>query len=81
MSYQPKPKSGTLFKNEKKSDKHPDYRGKLIDENGKEWALAAWIKEGKNGKFLSLAYDEPRANPYKQPMNLTATDNGGELPF
>ena len=73
MSYEQKPGTGTLFKNDKKSDKHPDYRGKILDQNGKEWALAAWVKEGKKGKFLSLKMSEPRPQDPKNDSN--------ELPF
>ncbi len=42
-----------LFKNDKKSDKSPDYTGKITLSDGTEKRLAAWIKDGKNGKFLS----------------------------
>lgn len=46
--------TGVLFKNDKgDNEKRPDYKGK-IDIAGKEYELAAWIKEGKSGKFLSL---------------------------
>jgi uncharacterized protein (DUF736 family) len=50
--------TGVLFKNEKKeSDKHPDYTGK-INVNGEEMKLAAWIKTGAKGKFMSLKLDQ-----------------------
>jgi hypothetical protein len=46
---------GTLFKNDRKeSDSHPDYKGS-INVNGEELWLSAWIKDGKNGKFMSLS--------------------------
>lgn len=46
--------SGALFKNEKATtEKSPQYTGK-INVNGKEYRLAAWVKEGKKGKFMSL---------------------------
>ena len=73
MAYEQKPGTGTLFKNDKKSDKQPDYRGRIVDQSGKEWALAAWVKEGKKGKFLSLKMDEPRPQDPKNDSN--------ELPF
>lgn len=51
---------GVLFREqEKKSDKSPDYTGK-VDVDGKEYRLAGWIKDGKRGKFLSLAVSEPQ---------------------
>ena len=50
--------SGALFKNDKKgNERSPDYSGK-INVNGKDLRLAAWIKEGKSGKFMSLKVSE-----------------------
>lgn len=61
MAYEQKPNSGSLFKNDKKtSDKHPEYTGTWKDADGKEWQLAAWVKEGKKGKFFSLSASEKR---------------------
>jgi hypothetical protein len=54
MAYEKKEGSGALFKNsERKTDKHPEYRGDILID-GKEYWLAGWVKEGKNGKFFSL---------------------------
>jgi len=56
MAYQQKPGQGVLFRNDRKdSDRHPDYRGQATDENGNEYWLSGWIKDGARGKFLSLA--------------------------
>jgi len=51
--------SGVLFKNESENEKAPAYKGK-INVDGKDYELAAWIREGKNGKFMSLKVQEPR---------------------
>jgi hypothetical protein len=75
---------GVLFKNDKKNkDTHPDYTGNVVLTEAllKEYEgamvngevkvdLAAWIKEGKRGKFLSLSASAPytgarRAAPAK----------------
>jgi hypothetical protein len=49
---------GMLGRNtNKQSDKHPDYSG-TININGKDYWLSGWLKEGKNGKFFSLAVKE-----------------------
>ena len=58
---------GILFKNDyKENDNHPDYKGK-INIGGEEKELAAWVKKGKNGKFLSLSVSEPyEPTPSKQ---------------
>lgn len=46
--------SGVLFKNDRKErDNQPDYTGK-IHVDGRERRLAAWIKTGQNGKYMSL---------------------------
>lgn len=64
-NYTPKPNTGTLFKNTKKTDpKHPDMTGTYLNENGVTRRMAAWTKEGKSGKFLSIVFsdmDQPRS--------------------
>jgi hypothetical protein len=55
MAYEPREGSGVLFKNlDKKAENQPDYRGDIMVA-GKVFELAAWIKEGKKGKFMSLS--------------------------
>jgi len=56
--------TGVLFRDDKRTnDRAPEYTGKWTDENGKEWRLAAWVKEGKSGKkFFSLKASEVREN-------------------
>ena len=51
--------SGVLFKNQSENEKAPAYKGK-INVDGKDYELAAWIREGKSGKFMSLKVQEPR---------------------
>lgn len=49
---------GVLFKNDRKeTDNHPDYKGSC-EVDGVEYWIAAWIKTGKKGKFMSLAFTE-----------------------
>lgn len=51
--------SGILFKNDRKtSDKHPDYKGRATID-GQELYISAWVKEGRNGKFMSLSFKSP----------------------
>lgn len=52
--------SGAIFREqEKKSERAPDYTGSCLI-NGQELRIAGWIKEGRSGKFMSLAFSEPR---------------------
>jgi hypothetical protein len=55
MAYEQKEGSGALFKNDKGDNpKRPDYRGD-ITLGGVKYDLAAWIKEGNKGKFMSIS--------------------------
>lgn len=60
--------SGVLFKNDRKSTtKHPDYRGEIVVEGRTYW-LSAWIKDGKKGKFMSLALQPKEDRPTTREM-------------
>lgn len=72
--------TGVLFKNESDNEKAPMYRGK-INVDGKEYELAAWVREAKSGKgkFLSLKVQEPRAKGEKKPVMFDDIDS--DVPF
>jgi hypothetical protein len=77
MSYTAQNNTGSLFKNDRKNnEKQPDYTG-TVNVDGKELRLAAWVKEGKNGKFFSLKLSEPQEKTSSTP---TSSDNDN-LPF
>ena len=69
--------SGALFKNDnKEKPTHPDYKGKLTVGGAKFW-LSAWIKEGKSGKFMSIA-----ATPAEErDGGKSATKSNDDIPF
>ena len=67
--------TGILFKNDVGDNpKRPAYKGK-IDVDGKEYQLAGWLREGKNGQFISLKIDDKAA---AKPAAKEETD---EIPF
>ena len=68
--------TGAIFKNDnKKAENHPDYKGK-VNVNGKEMEVAGWIKEGKNGTYISLSFKEPFVKG-----TTTVKQNSGDMPF
>jgi hypothetical protein len=75
--------SGVLFKNDKKeTSNHPDYKGN-IRVNGQEYWLSAWIKEGKNGKFMGLALS-PKEEQGQAPQAKSSKkieDMDDDIPF
>ena len=67
--------SGVLFKNEKKShDSQPNATGSAMI-GGVEYWVSAWTKEGKKGKFQSLAFT--KKDEQRGPKKSTDTD----IPF
>ena len=65
MAFEKKDMTGAMFKNDRKeTDKHPDRKGDCVID-GKEYWVAGWLKEGKNGQFLSLAFTAKDAKPEK----------------
>ena len=60
--YELKENALTIFKNEKKSETHPDWKGK-INVEGKLYDIALWEKEGAKGMFFSGKVSEPWTKP------------------
>lgn len=71
MAFELKDGQGTLFKNDKDGNEaRPDYRGEA-NIGGEIYRVAGWLKQGKNGKWMSLSIspkdeDRPRANGRRQ---------------
>jgi hypothetical protein len=61
MAYEHRPGSFSLFKNDKKgNEKAPDYTGTGMDMDGQMIRVAAWLKEGQRGKFMSCKIEPAR---------------------
>jgi len=75
---------GVLFKNDRKEkENQPDYTGK-ITLGGKEKRLAAWLKDGQKGKFMSLQvsdFQEQQAQPQAAPQPVLNDDFSDDIPF
>lgn len=51
--------NGSLFKNQKEKENHPDYSGEA-NVNGVLYFMDAWIKEGAKGKWMSFAFKKKK---------------------
>lgn len=82
MSYELQDNSGSLFRNNKKQDgdKQPDYRGSA-KVNGVEKEIAAWVKQGAKGTFLSIKFSAPYQKPSEQKSPAFKKEDSGDLPF
>jgi len=55
MEFEQRDNSATLFKRERKTDKHPHYGGEALI-GGTKYNVGLWKKEGAKGTFLSLSF-------------------------
>jgi hypothetical protein len=73
--------SGILSRNDKReSEKQPEFRGECTIE-GKAYRISAWVKEGKSGKFMSLAFDgkKPAPRRYSDTGMVIGLDRYGKM--
>lgn len=72
--------SGTLGANRRKEkDSHPSHTGQCTID-GRDYWISAWVKEGANGKFFSLAFKEKEAQRVPASAS-TKIDIDDEIPF
>ena len=80
-----KPGSFSLFKNAKDgNESRPDYRGDGKDLAGHPIEVAAWLKEGNKGKFMSCTIKPKGAKPESRPKPKSADpfdDDEPSIPF
>lgn len=80
--FQQKDNSGSLFKNDRREkDSHPHATGTALI-GGVEYWVSAWTKEGKNGKFQSLAF-RPKTDKNGRPQTGKAEEDDldADVPF
>lgn len=93
MAYEQRENSGSLFKNDKKTEeKHPNARGSAL-VGGVEYWVSAWTKKDRNGNpWQSLSFQkkdeqaEPKKDEKKAPASSGKRDGGAaemddDLPF
>lgn len=84
MTDEKRDNSGALFKAKaNENPKWPGYEGSATIA-GRDYWISAWVKEGKSGKFFSLAFkpkDAPKAAPAPMPAQPKAQDFEDDIPF
>jgi len=74
--------SGTLGRNQyKKTDAQPEYTGKATID-GVEYRLAAWVKEGQDGKFFAMKFSlpQPKSEAPSESTSSSSIDDDS-IPF
>jgi uncharacterized protein (DUF736 family) len=74
--------TGAIFKNDKKADNHPDYKGK-INVDGVDKEIALWVKTSKDGtkNFLSAKISAPFVKDEIQSTSTKIEESVNDLPF
>lgn len=69
MAYELKEGQGSLFRNDKQSERQPDYRGSIVI-GGVTYTVAAWERTSQRGlNYLSLQAELPRERSEQQPIS------------
>ena len=85
--FQQKPNFFSLFKNDTKTGKQPDYRGTIGLPDGTQMEIAAWLRKDKNGNtYMSGQMSEPRqardhAEPEPKQVEAGGDDGFDSIPF
>ena len=67
--------SGSLSRNDKQGNASwPDYKGKIVINGVKYW-LSGWIKDGQNGKWVSLSAKPADGSQAKPPAKQSQQDD------
>ena len=82
--FEHKPGSFSLFRNDKGDNaSRPDYRGEGKDLDGNPIEVAAWLKDGANGRYMSCSIKPATARQPKEPPKAASgfNDAMGDIPF
>ena len=78
MAFEQRELSGSLFKNDKKTeDKHPGAKGSATIA-GVEYWVSAWTKEGPKGRWQSLSF---KRKDEKKSTTAGLAEMPDDLPF
>lgn len=81
MAFEMRELSGSLFKNEKKTEeKHPGATGSCMID-GVEYWISCWTKEGSRGRWQSLAFKRKDAKPNAKPAPSNIEQMDDDIPF
>jgi len=82
MAYELREGQGSLFKNDNRTaDNQPNARGEAMI-GGVLYEVSAWTKEGRKGKFQSLAFKPKQARSRDNDADYQRSrDDDGPIPF
>jgi len=82
MAFEHKPGSFSLFKNDKGDNPNrPDYTGEGMSLDGVPVKVSAWLKEGKNGKFMSCQFQEKTPKTGTNTPKFIVSETEADIPF
>ncbi|MDQ1077990.1 hypothetical protein [Pseudoroseomonas cervicalis] len=78
--FQQREGSGQLFRNERaENERHPSHKGTFLLD-GVTYEIAAWVKEGRKGKFFSLKVQpqdrDRRQGATQEPAQAVSASSG-----
>lgn len=84
MAFNKKIGRGSLSKSKKESNGGPEYIGSIkLDESvgpgDKVW-LAAWVKQGDDGKYFSIVVETPAEQQRQAPVRVESGNYGNRQP-
>jgi|TARA_R110000787_G_scaffold240170_1_gene346417 Tol biopolymer transport system component len=85
-NYEHKAGNGSLFKNPNKTaeNSQPEYSGQIMTQDGKLQQIAAWMKDGTKGKYMSLRLSDPyvkKEDSFEKQKAEAVSSQSEDLPF